>query len=103
MLRVVIFALIWRIRLWVVPKCSLRLWKKGVPAIWFAFVSVDACTDDAIPAHARGDFLSFGLCCAFCSRPTHSDGEAKGTLGTWNVLRGWMHRVLGRLQTSLSI
>ena len=31
------------------------------------------------------------------------DIQRKGTLGTWNVLRGWMHRVLGRLQTSLSI
>ena len=31
--------------------------------------------------------------------------QSKGTLGTWDVLqvRGWMHRVLGRFQTSVSI
>ena len=62
MLRVVIFALIWRIRLWVVPKCSLRLWKKGVPAIWFAFVSVDACTDDALPVIAGGGVPEICVC-----------------------------------------
>ena len=36
--------------------------EKGVPAIWFAFVSVDACTDDALPVIAGGGVPEICVC-----------------------------------------
>ena len=51
--------------------------EKGVPEIWFGFVSVGACTDDALPAIAGGGFLRFVFvsCILLSPNPLRLCGE----------------------------